>query len=127
MNYFVIACLLIFLGIMLYMDIIKHFIGPRFHEGLAVVPILLLANMFLGIYWNLSIWYKLTSKTMYGASFAIAGALITIVLNIWWIPHFGYHAPHGPPSCATSPSPAFHTSSAENTTKYPTTCHAYSW
>jgi len=91
MNYFVIACLLIFLGIMLYMDIVKHFIGPRFHEGLAVVPILLLANMFLGIYWNLSIWYKLTAKTMYGAGFAIAGALITIVLNIWWIPIFGYH------------------------------------
>ncbi len=91
MNYFVITCLLIFLGIMLYIDIFKHFIGPRFHEGLAVVPILLLANMFLGIYWNLSIWYKLTSKTLYGAGFAIAGALITITLNIWWIPYFGYH------------------------------------
>ncbi len=91
MNYFVIACLIIFLGIMLYMDIVKHFIGPRFHEGLSVVPVLLLANMFLGIYWNLSIWYKLTSKTLFGAGFAIAGALITIVLNIWWIPHFGYH------------------------------------
>lgn len=91
MNYFVVACLLIFLGIMLFMDIVKHFIGPGFHEGLAVVPILLLANMFLGIYWNLSIWYKLTSKTLYGAGFAIAGALITILLNIWWIPHFGYH------------------------------------
>ncbi len=91
MNYFVIACLLIFLGIMLYMDIIKHFIGPRFHEGLSVVPVLLLANMFLGIYWNLSIWYKLTSRTIYGAGFAIAGALITVILNIWWIPLFGYH------------------------------------
>ncbi len=91
MNYFVVACLLIFLGIMLFMDIVKHFIGPGFHEGLAVVPILLLANMFLGIYWNLSIWYKLTNKTLYGAGFAIAGALITIILNVWWIPHFGYH------------------------------------
>ncbi len=91
MNYFVLACLFIFLGITLFMDVVKHFIGPHFHEGLAVVPVLLLANMFLGIYWNLSIWYKLTSKTTYGAWFAVAGAAITIILNIWWIPHFGYH------------------------------------
>lgn len=91
MNYFVITCLFIFLGIMLFMDIVKHFIGPGFHEGLAVVPVLLLANMFLGIYWNLSIWYKLTAKTIYGAWFSVIGALITILLNIWWIPHFGYH------------------------------------
>jgi len=91
MNYFVLACLCIFLGIMLFMDVVKHFIGPHFHEGLAVVPILLLANMFLGIYWNLSIWYKLTSKTTYGAWFAVVGAAITIILNIWWIPRFGYH------------------------------------
>ncbi len=91
MNYFVLACLFIFLGIMLFMDVVKHFIGPDFHEGIAVVPILLLANLFLGIYWNLSIWYKLTSKTAYGAWFAVAGAGITILLNIWWIPYFGYH------------------------------------
>ncbi len=91
MNYFVLACLFIFLGITLFMDVVKHFIGPGFHEGLAVVPVLLLANLFLGIYWNLSIWYKLTSQTAYGAWFAVAGAVITILLNIWWIPHFGYH------------------------------------
>ncbi len=90
MNYFVLACLLIFLGIMLFMDVVKHFIGPGFHEGLPVVPVLLMANMFLGIYWNLSIWYKLTSKTLYGAWFAVAGAVITIGLNIWLIPLFGY-------------------------------------
>lgn len=91
MNYFVMACLVIFLGVMLFMDIVKHFIGPQYHEGLPVVPILLLANMFLGIYFNLSIWYKLTGQTGYGAWFAVAGAFITIMLNVWWIPKIGYH------------------------------------
>ncbi len=91
MNYFVLVMLLLFLVITLFMDVFKHFIGPAFHEGLSVVPILLLANLFLGIYWNLSIWYKLTGKTGYGAWFALFGALVTILLNIWWIPLFGYH------------------------------------
>ena len=91
MNFFVMACLFIFLGITLFMDVVKHFIGPAYHEGLPVVPVLLIANMFLGIYFNLSIWYKLTARTMFGAWFSVAGALITILLNIWWIPQFGYH------------------------------------
>lgn len=91
MNYFVMACLVIFLGVTLFIDIVKHFIGPEYHEGLPVVPMLLLANMFLGIYFNLSIWYKLTGQTGYGAWFAVAGAIITIVLNVWWIPKIGYY------------------------------------
>ncbi len=91
MNYFVMACLFIFLGIMLFMDVVKHFIGQAYHEGLPVVPVLLIANMFLGIYFNLSIWYKLTARTIFGAWFSVIGALITILLNIWWIPQFGYH------------------------------------
>jgi len=91
MNYFVIACLVIFLGITLFMDVVKHFIGPQYHEGLIVVPILLLANLFLGIYFNLSIWYKLTGKTYYGAWFSVVGAVITILLNLWWIPIVGYY------------------------------------
>ncbi len=91
MNYFVVACLFIFLGITLFMDIVQYFVGKEYREGLGVVPILLLANLFLGVYFNLSIWYKLTGQTLYGAWIAIAGALITIVLNIWWIPIFGYH------------------------------------
>lgn len=90
MNYFVMACLIIFLGITLFIDVAKHFIGPGYHEGIVVVPVLLLANMFLGIYFNLSIWYKLTGQTAFGAWFSVVGALITIVLNIWWIPIFGY-------------------------------------
>jgi O-antigen/teichoic acid export membrane protein len=91
MKYFVVACLFIFLGIMLFMDIVQYFVGRDFRVGLAVVPILLMANLFLGIYFNLSIWYKLTGQTIYGAWIAIAGAAITILLNIWWIPLFGYH------------------------------------
>ncbi len=91
MNLFVVACLLIFLVITLYMGVIQYFIGPAFREGLGVVPVLLLANVFLGIYFNLSIWYKLTNQTRFGAWFALAGAVITILLNLWWIPRFGYH------------------------------------
>jgi len=90
MKYFVITTCLIFLGIMLYLDIFKYFIGKDYHEGLRVVPILLLANLFLGIYYNLSIWYKFKDKTMIGALIAVGGALITIVLNIMWIPVLGY-------------------------------------
>jgi len=91
MKYFVIACLFIFLGIMLFIDIVQHFIGEAYREGLGVVPVLLLANMFLGIYFNLSIWYKLTGQTRFGAWIALIGALITIALNIWWIPLIGYY------------------------------------
>lgn len=91
MNYFVTACLLIFLGIMLFMPVVKHFVGSNYHEGLGVVPVLLMAKLFLGVYWNLSIWYKLTDKTHYGAWFAVAGAIITVVLNVLLIPRYGYH------------------------------------
>lgn len=90
MNYFVLAGCIIFLGVMLYLDIIKLFIGEKYYDGLKVVPVLLAANLFLGIYLNLSICYKLTGKTYYGAWLSIFGALITIVFNIWLIPVMGY-------------------------------------
>ena len=90
MNYFIIITSLIFLGTMLYMDIIIHFIGKPFREGAPVIPILLMANLFLGIYYNLSVWYKLTNKTKWGAYISIVGAIITISLNIYWIPRIGY-------------------------------------
>jgi O-antigen/teichoic acid export membrane protein len=90
MNYFVFVCSLIFLGVMLYMNIAKYFIGAKFHEGLKVVPILLFANLFLGVYLNLSMWYKLSGQTKYGAWFSIFGATITIVLNFILIPIMGY-------------------------------------
>lgn len=90
MNWFVIFGLLIFLGITGYIDIIKYFIGKDYHEGLSIVPILLIANLCLGIYFNLSVWYKLNNKTRFGAYFALIGAGITLALNFILIPYIGY-------------------------------------
>lgn len=90
MTWFVIFCCFIFLLVMLYMDFFARFIGAGFRVGLPVVPILLLANLFLGVYVNLSVWYKLTDRTMMGAYVSLGGAIVTIVLNILWIPTMGY-------------------------------------
>ncbi len=90
MNYFVAVCCLIFLGVTLYLDIIKHILKPVYFEGLAVVPILLMAYLFFGIYQNLSIWFKLADKTRFGLYFTIFGAILTIVANYALIPFFGY-------------------------------------
>jgi O-antigen/teichoic acid export membrane protein len=90
MKYFVIVCSLIFLGVMLYIDVAKYFVGQKYWEGLRIVPILLLANMCLGIFYNLSIWYKLTDKTRYGAYLSIFGAVVTLSLNFLLIPIIGY-------------------------------------
>lgn len=91
MNYFVIVCSILFLGIMLFIDLFKYFIpNESYWEGLTIVPILLLANISLGIYYNQSIWYKLSGKTQYGAYIGIIGALITITLNYALIPSLGY-------------------------------------
>lgn len=90
MNYFVIAGTVIFLGTMLYLDIIINFINEKYWVGRDVIPILLMANLFLGIFYNLSIWYKLTNKTRFGAYLSLGGAAITIALNIYWIPKIGY-------------------------------------
>lgn len=90
MLYFVIICSVIFLGTMLNMQWIKYFVGKDFWVGLQVVPILLLANLFLGIFFNLSIWYKLADKTRFGAYLTFFGAIITITLNLILIPFLGY-------------------------------------
>jgi len=90
MKYFIITCSFIFLVVMLYIDIFKLFIGEDFRKGIAVVPILLLANMCLGIFYNLSMWYKLTGQTRFGAYFSILGAVLTIILLWSLIPSMGY-------------------------------------
>ncbi|MCE1200481.1 MAG: oligosaccharide flippase family protein [Bacteroidia bacterium] len=90
MHYFTITGFAIFLVVMLYIDLFKHFIGPAYREGLFIVPIILIANLFYGIYFNLSIWYKLTDRTHHGAVLALAGALITLLFNILLVPVMGY-------------------------------------
>jgi O-antigen/teichoic acid export membrane protein len=82
-----------FLMVVLYLDIWKEFIrNPAMYVGLRVVPILLIANIFLGVYYNLSIWYKLSNKTMAGAWITLLGAVITITINFIAIPYFSYMA-----------------------------------
>jgi O-antigen/teichoic acid export membrane protein len=92
MKFFVIVISTMFLLVSLFIPVWKHFIGPKYWSGLAVVPILLLANMFLGIYYNLSIWYKLSHRTMAGAWITLAGVTITFLINYYFIPKYSYMA-----------------------------------
>ncbi|NOU59814.1 polysaccharide biosynthesis C-terminal domain-containing protein [Marinifilum caeruleilacunae] len=90
LKYFTLFCLLIFLGVMFYIDIVKLLIKSNYHEGLSIVPYVLLANLFFGVFFSLSLWYKLSDKTRYGAIMAIIGSVITIILNIILVPRIGY-------------------------------------
>jgi len=92
MKYFTIVTAFIFLSVTIYYDLVKQFVGSDFHDdrGAIIVPILLLANLFLGLYYNLSVWYKLTEKTLFGAYMSLFGAGITIVLNLLLIPKLGF-------------------------------------
>jgi O-antigen/teichoic acid export membrane protein len=94
MDYFVAVVCMVFLVVSLNVDFIKLFFIPNeaYWEGLKVVPILLLANVFLGVYFNQSIWYKLSNQTRFGAYIAIIGALITVLINVIFIPTYGYMA-----------------------------------
>lgn len=93
MKFFVIACCFMFLVVSLFLDVWKYLIASKhaeFAQGILIVPVLSMASIFLGIYYNLSVWYKLTNKNMFGAYITIAGAVITIVLNVILIPKFHY-------------------------------------
>ncbi|HTF04505.1 MAG TPA: oligosaccharide flippase family protein [Bacteroidia bacterium] len=92
MTYFVVFCLAIFLGTTMNLSWIQYMIGESYRGGMEVVPILLFANMCLGIYFNLSIWYKLTARTQFGMWLTLAGAIVTLTLNFIWIPSTGYFA-----------------------------------
>lgn len=93
MKYFIIFSLVIFLAVMFYLDIIKYFIrSDKYYAGLNVVPIIMLGYIFFGIYFNLSFWYKMIDKTYYGAIFSIIGCVIIIVLNVIFVPIYGYIA-----------------------------------
>lgn len=97
MDYFIIVVSLIFLVTMVYLDdfILRILVGKNYWEGKGVIPVLMLANLFLGVYYNLSIWYKLTNKTIWGAWLSVVGAVITLILNFWWIPQTADHLLHG--------------------------------
>lgn len=90
-HYFIIVCCIILVGVSINLDILQYFLRSRqFREGLSVVPILLLASMFMGIYYNFSAWFKLTDKTYFGTIITASGVAITIVANYFLIPVAGY-------------------------------------
>ena len=92
MKYFVIFTLLAFLVVMGWMPLLQYIIGEDYREGLGVVPIVMMAEIFMGIYFNLSFWYKLIDKTIYGAWFSLAGCAVLLAVNIIFIPKIGYWA-----------------------------------
>ena len=92
MKYFFIFSMLAFLSVMFYMDFLKYLVAPDYWEGLVVVAIVMGAEIFKGIYFNLSIWYKLTDETRWGAYFSLIGCGVILVLNIWLVPLYGYIA-----------------------------------
>jgi O-antigen/teichoic acid export membrane protein len=89
-KYFSIVVFAGFLFVTAFLEVFQHLIDSSYREALKIVPVVLLANALLGIYYNFSIWYRLADKTLYGTYIALAGAAITLVLNWWWIPIFGY-------------------------------------
>ena len=92
MKYFIIFTLLAFVCVMAYMNILQHVIGPEYREGLRTVPIVMAAEIMMGIYFNLSFWYKLIDKTIWGAWFSLAGCAALIAVNVIFIPEYGYMA-----------------------------------
>ena len=90
MTWFVAIGFLIFLAVMEYLPLLRYFISPAYFQGLKVVPIIMLAELFFGIFFNLSIWYKLTDRTAWGSYFSIGGLCITLALNIILVPRYGY-------------------------------------
>ena len=90
MKYFVIFAMVIFLGVMFYLDILKYFINPRYFSGLRVVPIIMIAEFFFGVFFNLSLWYKLTDRTVWGMWLSLGGLAVTVVLNVLLVPRMGY-------------------------------------
>lgn len=92
MKYYILFSYLILLGMVFYLDLLKYIIAPTYWEGLKIVPVVLWAYIFQGVYFNLSFWYKLTDKTQYGAYFSLIGVVITFVLQVIFVPRVGYMA-----------------------------------
>ena len=92
MKFFIIFTLLAFLVVIGYLDVLKHIIGRDYWSGLRVVPIVMAAEIMMGVYFNLSFWYKLIDKTIWGAWFSGAGCAVLIAVNVLFVPRYGYMA-----------------------------------
>lgn len=92
MKYFVIFTLLAFLAVMFYLPVLKHLVGSSYWSGLGVIPVVMMAEIFMGIYFNLSFWYKLSDQTWWGAVMSATGAATMIAINVIFVPRIGYWA-----------------------------------
>ena len=92
MKYFIVFTLLAFLAVVMYLPILKHIIKSDYWEGLRVVPIVMMAEIFMGIYFNLSFWYKLIDETWWGAIFSAIGCVVLLAINFIFVPKYGYMA-----------------------------------
>ncbi len=92
MKFFVITALLILLGMVFYLDILQYVLGAQYRSGLDVVPVVLVTYLIHGVMYNISLWYKLVDKTYFGAIFSLVGLVITVVVNVLFIPQYGYWA-----------------------------------
>lgn len=90
MKWFVIFAMFIFLGVMFYLDVVRYFIGKSYWTGLKVVPVIMVAEFFFGVFFNLSLWYKLTDKTLWGVWFSLGGLAVTLLMNLLLVPSMGY-------------------------------------
>lgn len=89
MNYFILFGILIFLVVMYGIDLFKHIVSPDYYSGLVIVPIVMASEILFGIYYNLSVWYKISDRTHYGATFSIIGLVVTVAIILWGIPRYG--------------------------------------
>ena len=92
MKYFIIFTLLAFLAVVMYMPLLQYLVGADYREGLRVVPIVMMAEIFMGIYFNLSFWYKLTDQTWWGAIFSAIGCAVLLAINFIFVPKYSYMA-----------------------------------
>lgn len=92
MKFFIIFTLLAFLAVVAYIDILKYIIAPDYWDGLKVIPIVMAAEIMMGVYFNLSFWYKLTDRTIWGAIFSGIGCAVLVAINVIFVPRYGYMA-----------------------------------
>jgi O-antigen/teichoic acid export membrane protein len=92
MKYFVAFCMVLFLGIAFYTDLFALILGKSYRSGMDVLPLVLMANILLGVSFNLSMWYKLSEHTRYAIYITLFGLLVTVILDIIFMPRFGYYA-----------------------------------